>query len=580
MSKSASNNEIINTLTREGHHWGKNTLAYSFDTYGFRDNSGMDDDLNTAQIDWIKKALVLYSEIIDLSFVPSSNLGDLSFNGAFKDTAGTSKHMSNADGFVLTHVGVILGQYRPSLTADALSYGSWGFKTILHEIGHALGLSHPGEYAGFGASYANDAAFEQDTERYTIMSYFKAHADGSGANYFNPATGQYVYPQTPMVYDILALTQGGFDGQFSGYSLNASTRASNTAYGYGATDGVNEVYDFSINTLPVLTIYDTDGVDTLDLSGDVIAPANGNGNVVSLYEGSYSSTHGLVNNIGIAYGTVLENVVGSNFNDTVIGNYAANVIDGQYGDDSLSGGAGDDNLHGGSGDDSLNGGPGDDSLNGGPGDDSLNGRPGNDTVIGASGNDTLNGGTYNDYVSGGPGNDKVSGDAGHDGVYGGEGDDILYGGSGVDTVAGGSGDDLLDAGVGDDLLNAGAGHDFLFGRGGNDTLMGADGKDQLFGGAGDDVINAGNGDDYIFGGEGYDIFVFSSGHGNDTIYDFSLSEDALDLTDFNHRFATVKELGLFVMEVGDGIIIHTSGEGAVTILGISLSDLDSMNILL
>jgi Ca2+-binding RTX toxin-like protein len=74
----------------------------------------------------------------------------------------------------------------------------------------------------------------------------------------------------------------------------------------------------------------------------------------------------------------IENVTGSEFNDTLIGDGDDNVLMGQAGDDSLVGGAGDDTLIGGAGNDTLLGGDGDDLLVGGM-DDVLDGGAGFDT---------------------------------------------------------------------------------------------------------------------------------------------------------------------------------------------------------
>jgi hypothetical protein len=46
---------------------------------------------------------------------------------------------------------------------DFSSFGQKGFWTYLHEIGHSLGLSHPGSYDGEGATYAHDAGYAEDT---------------------------------------------------------------------------------------------------------------------------------------------------------------------------------------------------------------------------------------------------------------------------------------------------------------------------------------------------------------------------------------------------------------------------------
>ena len=69
--------------------------------------------------------------------------------------------------------------------------------------------------------------------------------------------------------------------------------------------------------------------------------------------------------------TGIENLVGSNYGDTLSGNTLANTIDGGAGNDTISGGAANDTLTGGAGNDWLDGGSGSDTLNGGANADSF-----------------------------------------------------------------------------------------------------------------------------------------------------------------------------------------------------------------
>ena len=73
------------------------------------------------------------------------------------------------------------------------------------------------------------------------------------------------------------------------------------------------------------------------------------------------------NTIGAGTDTLIniENLTGSNLNDTLTGSTAANILDGGAGNDTLNGGAGNDSLIGGAGNDTLNGGAGNDSMDGG-----------------------------------------------------------------------------------------------------------------------------------------------------------------------------------------------------------------------
>lgn len=131
------------------------------------------------------------------------------------------------------------------------------------------------------------------------------------------------------------------------------------------------------------------------------------------------------------------------------------------------------------------------------------GTTGSDTLVGARKNDTLRSKGGNDTLRGKGGNDQLSGNAKNDRLFGGGGKDRLSGDDGNDRLLGGGGDDLLRGGAGDDTLN---------GQGGNDVLLGGAGTDQLVGGG------------------GRDVFTFNTLlEGTDTIQDFTIGEDLLDL---------------------------------------------------
>jgi Ca2+-binding RTX toxin-like protein len=133
----------------------------------------------------------------------------------------------------------------------------------------------------------------------------------------------------------------------------------------------------------------------------------------------------------------------------------------------------------------------------------------------------LHGGLGNDQLFGADGNDTLIGGAGNDRLYGGAGNDFLFGELGDDYLDGGSGDDRLFGGIGNDRLYGGAGNDFLFGELGDDYLDGGNGDDRLYGGIGDDILVGGLGNDYLEGDIGNDVYVFSKGHGQDTILEYN-----------------------------------------------------------
>ena len=236
--------------------------------------------------------------------------------------------------------------------------GIYGYLAIAHEVGHALGLNHAGNYNGGSPAYGNTSTgwlYDEDSRQYTIMSYFNASATGANWN------GKYA--QTPMVYDIMAIQQL--------YGADYTTRATDTTYGFNATAG-NWLYNFTQNTSPIMTIWDGNGTDTIDLSGWSTS------STLSLVAGSYSSVNTMTYNLAIAYDVDIENAIGGSGNDTLIGNDLDNIITGNAGNDIINGHFGNDTLYGGDGNDLLDGGDGSDELDGGEGADTLDGGTGYD----------------------------------------------------------------------------------------------------------------------------------------------------------------------------------------------------------
>ena len=244
-----------------------------------------------------------------------------------------------------------------------------------------------------------------------------------------------------------------------------------------------------------------DGTDLVDYSSSV------SGLIVSLANPQ--------NNTGNAKGDTyrsIENLTGSNFNDSLYGTNVANVISGLNGNDLIKGYGGDDTLSGGGGNDTLDGGEGNDTLSGGAGNDTLDGGAGLDTMAGGTGDDL--------YIVNNIGDKAIeTASAGTDTVQ----SSVTYGlaGTHVENLFL-TGSAALDA-VGNSLDN---------------IIRGNSGRNNLNGSGGNDRIEGGGGADKLTGGTGVDTFVFTklsdstvAASGRDTILDFARAQgEKVDLS--------------------------------------------------
>lgn len=188
--------------------------------------------------------------------------------------------------------------------------GTYAYATLVHEIGHALGLKHPGNYnAGEapGSEPGNFLAHSEDTESHTIMSY-NGVAQGQNRTFFG-------------TYDILSLQ----------YLYGARA--------YNAGDNTYTFTNASGQKLEVIN--DSAGIDTIDISA---ITASGK---INLRDGAFSSIGKLANgytaaidNVSIAHGVAIENVIGSAYADQIIGNDRDNRFTPGMGNDSIDGDTG------------------------------------------------------------------------------------------------------------------------------------------------------------------------------------------------------------------------------------------------
>jgi len=274
--------------------------------------------------------------------------------------------------------------------------------------------------------------------------------------------------------------------------------------------------------------------------------------------------------------TNFENLIGSQYNDSLTGSSAGNVIEGGLGNDTLDGGTGIDtasyasasaavtvslalasaqntdgagadiltnfeNLIGSAYADSLTGSSGDNVIEGGAGNDTLDGGLGNDTLDGGAGVDTASyasatntgvtvslaqQGSWQDT---GAGLDTLTnfenliGSAYDDSLTGSSGDNALTGDSGNDTLEGGAGNDTLDGGADIDIASYASATSAVTvslaltsaqntGGAGIDTLTNIEG---ILGSAYGDSLTGSSSDEVFAGGDGDD--TLRGGAGNDAL---------------------------------------------------------------
>ena len=333
-------------LYRDGTSWAATPFAPVALSWGVRQSGPAQDasgnaapfsQLTLAQIDATKAALGNFAEVGNITFnqvTPGGVTNSATILvGAYtsaNDGAGAYAYFPGSTGSASDDGDLWINNDAVSTTSVPI--GSYDYFVFLHELGHAMGLSHPGDYnaaPGVTITYNNSAQFIEDSQQFTVMSYFAATDTEADC----PTT----YNDTLMLYDIYAVQMM--------YGVNNATRAGNDTYGFNST--LTGAYDFTVNDDPLLCIWDGAGRDTLDVSGF------GGRQVVDLTGGALSNVGGFKGNLSIAFGATIENAVGGRGADEIYGNEVANVLKGGRGGDYIWGAAGNDRMTGNSGADQF-----------------------------------------------------------------------------------------------------------------------------------------------------------------------------------------------------------------------------------
>ncbi|UWR45182.1 metallopeptidase [Phaeobacter inhibens] len=292
------------------------------DPYGATEYWSFDED----QRDIFREGLSLYEDISGVRFIEVEGRGMINAFGTTGSSAGGWANIAmSGNGFT--------GRGDLTVDTDVMTKGTYGYVTVLHEIGHTLGLQH--SHDG-GLTLDHHA----DTPENTVMTYNHSPAYVTELGTFDIQAMQHLYGNSDSFtgWEILG---GGSDP-----IIIRSTDASETVIGTDQNTTINAKggHDHVQGREADDTLRGADGRDTM---------------------------------------------VGGLGEDRLFGGNGADLLIGGTGGDAYSGGSDDDVLYGNRGHDMLHGGSGNDHLLGGIGRDTLVGGDGSDTLTGGTGADTF-----------------------------------------------------------------------------------------------------------------------------------------------------------------------------------------------